>query len=238
VRRLGRGLLVVVAFALPAAADDIFLKGAGKVSGRILEQTDAAVTVEVSGGTMVVPRQRIDRIDAKRSPVEEYAERAAKLGRDDAAGWKELALYASDNEMYTKAREAWERVLALTPGDPEANAALGRVLVGGNWVSEADGYRARGYVQFEGEWMTPAEQQRILQERAAGRGQQAQRDAEKKTREAEEERARAQAKAQAEQESEGGLPLWWGGWGAGPTYWPSRPVNRPPRATQLPARVR
>src|SRR6185295_7984009 len=125
------------------------------------------------------------------------------------------------------------RALAASPNDPRANAALGNVQMDGRWVSEDDGYRARGYVQFEGEWMTPAEHEAILRERAFEAEQDRQRqeadqrvrDAEQKTAEAEE-RAR-QAEANAAQASTDGLPLWYG-WGAGPVVWPSGPiVSRP-----------
>ena len=69
--------------------------------------------------------------------------------------------------LSTQAREANARALAASPNDPRANAAVGNVQVNGHWVSEEEGYRAKGYVQFEGEWMTPAEQAVILRERAA-----------------------------------------------------------------------
>ena len=81
-------------------------------------------------------------------------------------------------------------------------------------------------MQFEGEWVTPAEQQRMLQERATDKAQRAQQDADRRARQAEEDRAReAEAKARkAAEESEGGMPLWWA-WGPGPTYWPTTPVT-------------
>ena len=32
----------------------------------------------------------------------------------------------------------------------------------GRWMSQEESYRARGYVSFEGEWMTPAEHEARL----------------------------------------------------------------------------
>lgn len=121
----------------------------------------------------------------------------------------------------------------------------------GRWVSEDEGYRARGYVQFEDDWMTPAEHDRVLRERAFEENQERQRQADQQVRDAEqraaeaEERARQaeerarQAEADAASASTDGLPLWYG-WGAGPVYWPtgpivSQPIRNPP--STRPARV-
>jgi hypothetical protein len=118
----------------------------------------------------------------------------------------------------------------VSPLDPRANEALGNVQVDGRWVSEDEGYRARGYVQYEGEWITPAEHEALLRERAADDARDRERQAaETRAREAEARAAEAEARAaeaEAEQASEG-IPLWYG-WGAGPAYWPTGPVVRPP----------
>jgi hypothetical protein len=179
----------------------------------------------------------VARIDEKRSPLEEYEQRAAKLSPADAAGWTALGDWAAANEMNTKAREAYQRAVAIAPNDAAANKALGNVQAGGRWVTEEEDYRARGYVKFEGEWVTPAEQQRVLQERAADKSARAQQDADRRARQAEEDRAReAEAAAKkAAEEAEEGIPLWWA-WGPGPNYWPTAQPT-PPRPATLPARV-
>jgi hypothetical protein len=110
------------------------------------------------------------------------------------------------------------------------------VQVNGRWVSEDEGYQAKGYVRFEGEWMTPAEHEAILRERAAeaaherGRveGEQRAREAEARAQEAEARARKAEAEAKEAQEASEGLPLWYG-WGAGPVAWPSGPVVTPYR---------
>jgi hypothetical protein len=90
--------------------------------------------------------------------------------------------------------------------------------------------------------MTPAERQSIQTERRAG---------EEADRQAEQARLQAEEKADAEREAReeedrqeflsGGLPQYgdpvnWG-WGYGPVYWPSTPVDlgRPGRPTTLPS---
>ncbi len=99
-------------------------------------------------------------------------------------------------------------------------------------MTEEESYIARGYVEFEGQWMTPQEQQAILADRQAR---------EQAARQANEERIRAiEAEQQAQREREAaereaaqrdnlpqlGDPVFWG-WGTGPVYWPA-PVQPVP----------
>jgi tetratricopeptide (TPR) repeat protein len=211
------------------AADTVFLKGGGKVSGRIVTRGETEVEVDVGAGTMKVSMANVDRIDEGSSALGEFQKRSAALRPEDADGWRELGRWARSQGLNTQARQAYEKVLAVAPGDVEANEALGFVQVGGRWVGEEESYRARGYVKFEGEWMTPAEQQAIERERAANRdADRAQRESER-AREAEE-RARKKEAAQDEQE---GIPLYWG-WGTGPAAWPG--TNYPRGPSQLPVR--
>jgi hypothetical protein len=107
-------------------------------------------------------------------------------------------------------------------------------------VTEEEGYRAKGYVQFEGEWMTPEERQSIQAERSAeDQLSRQRREADARVREAEERAREAEARAKeaeaSAQEASEGLPLWYG-WGAGPVVWPTGPIVRPspPRARPAP----
>ena len=109
--------------------------------------------------------------------------------------------------------------------------------VGGCWVSEEEGYRARGYVRFEGEWISPAEHEAIMRERAVAADQERVRQAEARVQEAEarareaEDRAReAEAKAAESQPSSEGLPLWYG-WGVGPVSWSTNSIAMQPVVT-------
>jgi tetratricopeptide (TPR) repeat protein len=211
------------------AADTVYLKGGGKVSGRIVTRTDSQVEVDVGAGTMKVSLANVDRIVEGSSALGEYAKRAAAVRPDDAEGWRELGRWARSQGLNTQAAQAYEKVLTVAPSDAEANEALGRVQVGGRWVSEEESYRARGYVKFEGEWMMPAEQQAIQRDRSAALETERARKESERAREAAE-RAREQEPAQEEQE---GIPLYWG-WGTGPAAWPG--TNFPRGPTTLPAR--
>lgn len=215
---------------LPALlhADDVILKGGGKVSGRILSRTATSVEVDVGAGTVTVAMSSVVRIDARRSVLDDYYERAEKLAADDRQGWLQLAKWASSQGLGTQARTAYEHVLELDPGNAEANQGLGRVQLDGRWVTEAESYAARGFVQFEGEWITPSERDAILRQRTdAETAELARLDAERRAQEAEARAADAEARARAAETTvpgNAGYPMYWGGWGPGPPAWPTQPI--------------
>ncbi len=235
-RTLIAGLAAVVV-PLAASADEVFLKSGGQLSGRIVSRTATTVEVDVGAGRIAVPASSVVRIEEGRSALQDYEERAGRVSAGDVEGWLALGEWASSRGLGSQAREAYHRALSASPNDPRANAALGNVQVGGRWVSEDESYRARGYVQFEGDWITPAEHEAILRERAAEAEQERRyRESELRAREAEARAQEAEARArQAEAEaaqtpaSSEGLPLWYG-WGAGPVTWPTGPIVTHPIA--------
>jgi hypothetical protein len=226
-----------------AFADQVFLKDAGSITGRIVSQTATTVVVDVGGGTMGVPMDRVDRIVKGRCALDDYNDRVKKLSPTDIAGWKKLGAWAQQAGLNGQARDAYQRVLKLSPNDPEANEAMGMVQVDGRWMTEEQGYIARGFVQYDGEWMTPAQAQvaqtqdannqaiRDAQDRAS--------DAEAAAREAE--RRAEEAEERAEEAEQWSAPTYWGGWGyGGVTAWPAgqpapTPVFTP--ASQVPIRT-
>lgn len=227
-----RGLVVVALAAAPLFADEVHLRGGGRLTGEIVEQTADSVTVNVGGGTMSVRASSVVKIEKSRSPMQEYRERAAAIPAGDAESWRALAQWASGEGQATLAGQAWSQVVAILPDDAEGNRALGRVRHAGAWVTEEESYRARGFVEFEGEWMMPAERQAILDERRAR--EESYRQAEQARLQAEQEAERerqAQEAAERKDFLHGGLPqvddTVYSGWGTYPVYWPARPVLQP-----------
>jgi hypothetical protein len=231
--------LLATALVGAASADDVFLRGGGRLTGVIVERTGDTVVVETGPGRVTLSLSRVERIVEGRSALEGYRERAAAVAPGDAQGWADLARWASERDLLTQSREAWQRALAADPTLPEANAALGRVQLDGVWMGTDDAYRARGYVEFEGRWVTPAEHEALVRERAFEEETERQRrEAELRVREAEarareaEARAREAEAAAQQQGVDEGIPLWWGwGWGGGGYLppvgtWP--PESRPP----------
>ena len=235
-----RWLAAVLALAAsPLLGDELFLKGGGRVTGEIVEETEATVTVDIGAGNMTVQRSAVVRIERSASPLQQYREQAAVLALHDVEGWRALGRRAERQGLTMQAREAFTKVKAVLPDDPEANRVLGLVQLDGHWVTEKESYTARGFVWFEDEWLAPAERQAILDER------QAREDAD---RQALEEQIAADQAAQAEEEAreEAERDIWTGpldnldeipayGYGYVPTYWPSQPGNLP-GSGRLPAR--
>jgi len=224
--------LLPTTLLLPTAlfADEVYLKGAGSISGRIVEQTDAKVTVDIGGGTIGVAMSRVDHIVKARTELDEFDARASRLARWDVNAWRDLGRWASQRGMDKQASQAYGRVLAYEPDDPEAQGALGYVLLDGNWVTQGEAYRARGFVKYDGEWMMPAEAQLRQNDAAA---EQAREEAAATARAEALEKLKEEVKAQyaAEQarddewHAEGAAWFYshaysWGGWGYGPTIWP------------------
>jgi hypothetical protein len=221
--------IILVFFFVPGVlfADEVFLKDAGSISGRIVEQNDQTVKVDIGDGFMAVPMSRVDHIVKGASALDEYEARAAKLGPQDVEGWKTLARWAWKEGYPGQARQACQKVLAIAPNDPDARKALGFVSVDGKWVTREEGYKAKGYVKYDGEWMTQSEAQAAQAALAADR---ARRDEETKANvaantaaqeEMRKEKADEQARIDKEQAEKLNPPVYWGGWGYGASTWPS-----------------
>ena len=233
-RRAAISLVVAGLAAATASSDEIFLRSGGRISGVILERTRNAIVIETGPGRVSLSMALVERVVEGSSALEAYRERAAAIEPGDVEGWAALARWAAERDLLTQSRETWQRVLAADSSHREANAALGRIEVDGTWMGEADAYRARGYVSFEGRWVTPAEHEALVLERAAGEAAEREsreaglrvREAEARAREAE---ARAREAETAAQPVDGGIPYGWG-WGGGvvlPPLFPWEPDVRP-----------
>jgi len=208
-----RAWALLILAAAPVAADEIFLKGGGHLRGVIVERTPTAIAIEVAPGRVTLPMSRVDRVALGSSALSSFRERAAKLPGDDLAGWLALAQWAQERDLRTQVQEAFDRVLALDPGNLTVHRALGHVHLDGRWMTESESYRARGLVQHRGAWMTPAEREALVRESeaaatAAGARAEAEarvREAEARARAAEAEARRAEA-ASRELDTQGGIP--------------------------------
>jgi hypothetical protein len=215
--------------AAPLFADVVHLKGGGRITGEIVEQTAESVTVNIGGGNLSVGAGSVVRIEKSSSPVQEFRARAASIPPGDAEAWRELGDWAASGGQATLASQAYTQVVAIVPDDPEANRALGRIQYNGAWVTEEEAYRAQGYVEFEGEWMRPAERQSILAERKAEEeAYQRTEEARMQAEEADRREREAQEEAERRAFMTGGLPQYGDPipWGYGPGSWPVQPFSQ------------
>jgi hypothetical protein len=211
-------LACLVGAGASARADEILLKNGGRVSGVIVERTPSRIVIESGPGRVTLSMSRVEKVVEGRSSLAAWQERASALAANDLDGWVALARWAAARELATQSHESWLRVLALAPNHPEANVALGREHLDGQWLDRDDAYRARGFVPFEGRWITTAEHEAALRERAAESAEARERgEAAARVREAEARASEAESRAReaAQQSTEvetGGIPY---GWGAG-----------------------
>ncbi len=221
--RVGLTGIVTLLGASFSTADVLYLKTGGQLEGVVTHETPESVTIDVSMGQVSVPRGRVLRIERKESALSQYRSRLGATDARDPRAWAELARFANRNHLRSESREAWAAVLSLDPMNEEAHLALGHVLSGGRYVDEAEAYRANGFVYFDHQWMTRAEQSSLLREREERRiddrrveeARRAARDAEDRARRAEAEAARARAEISI------GYPVWGFGSGVfvGSPYW-------------------
>ena len=226
-------VVVLALAATPLLGDELHLKGGGRVTGEIVKETETTLTVDIGAGNMTVQKSAVVRIDRNASPLQAYRAQAATLAPDDVEGWRALGRQAEGQGLTMQAREAFAKVKAALPDDPEANRVLGLVLHDGRWVTEKESLTARGFVWFEGEWMTPAEAKEIVAYRHTREEADRQAlDAQIAADQAE------QAEREAREDAENNI---WDGpldnldqipaYGYGPVYWPSQPGNLPGSST-------
>jgi hypothetical protein len=205
--------LVVALVLLPAVAgaDDVFLTGGGRLSGVIVGRSAGSVTVDVGPGRVTLPMTRVVRIVSGTADLAVYRDRAARLAPGSLAGWLSLARWAEEHDLMTQARESYAHVLSLDPENAAAHRGLGHVWAGDRWATLEESYRARGYVLFEGSWVTPEERRALLEERMTAAAAERDRiEAEARAREADARARVAEAearRAETDAEASGGIPI-------------------------------
>jgi hypothetical protein len=240
------GVFLGIAMATAVGADEVYLVGGGKISGEVVERDAQKIVVETGPGQLTLPMSRVIRVEAGRSALAEFQERARSLKAGDVAGWVALGRWADGHGLVTQSRAAYQRAVALQPGNAEANAGLGRVQTDGRWLSPEESYRAQGLVPFEGSWVTPAAREAArrerseadLSDRAAREGDARAREAEARARAAEAEAQQAEgAQGNSESQPSGGIPYWPYVYGGGGRAYRPRPDHRPNPARPVPAPV-
>jgi len=110
--------------ASTSRADVIYLKGGRKLEGEIVSQESEKVTVKVKGGTIVLDKSDIIKIEAKASPEETYQKKLAALKEDDAQAHFELALWCKKYGFYEEYEALLEKTLEIDPGHIQAKRVL------------------------------------------------------------------------------------------------------------------
>ncbi|MBI3269192.1 MAG: hypothetical protein HYZ53_09220 [Planctomycetes bacterium] len=192
---------LLLAMALPAGADIVVLRSGGSLEG-IVTQAGDEVTVELTLGRVTVPRRDVAQVIPSRTPLREFRQREAALRSGDAQALFELGVWAEQADLPVQAKKAFQHALVIDPDHAGARARLGFERgADGRWLSEDDSRRARGFVKYEGEWVSKEEaglrqalaQQKSLEARA--RAEEARAEAERKAAERAEAIAEARMRA-------------------------------------------
>ncbi|GEM_PF-2593782 len=146
--------LALIGLALPVAADTVWLTSGGKFEGKATEDA-SGVHLQLHHGSMTFKKDQVARIE--RGPVvwDIYAEKAAKVAAEDAAGHLELAAWCKQNDLDEFVKKEYQAVIAADPDHEAARKALGFIRHEGAWMTQLEAWKAMGWIERKGKWMPP-----------------------------------------------------------------------------------
>lgn len=154
--------LVALLPTIPCRADIIILRDGSRLEGEIIGEEDGKLKVRVRRAAVVeVPAKDVKKIERKLTKWQELDQRRKKLGGKDTAGRMALAKWCKKNFLTKQARALYEEVIKIDPNHVVARAALGYVKHEGQWILEADFYKAQGFVKHKGQWISKDEADRL-----------------------------------------------------------------------------
>jgi hypothetical protein len=140
-----------------AHADVLELANGGRVEGKLRDSTDGkrdTVTIELAtGGTLVLPRTQVARVDSTSEAEAEYAKLARTSPDTVEAHWN-LAEWCRQHKLRALAQKHLTRILELEPNHEPARAILGFRRNDGQWMTRDDVMESRGMVMYEGKYVT------------------------------------------------------------------------------------
>lgn len=140
-----RILALVLACTTAAAADEVVLKGGGRISG-IAEEKDERVIIRTEHGTLTLPRDRVQHIDrTKRSLLQDYEDRRAKADLTQLEDVKELTVFAESKGLDYQARGLrelacqlkWQAIDRTRPAEIESFAGWAKANGHASWAERA-----------------------------------------------------------------------------------------------------
>ena len=136
-------------------ADEVKLKDGRILSGQVVRK-GSKVYVSDRDAKYVLKGSEIEKIEAKKSFMDEFDKRLAALEDDDSEAIYEFGLWLEENEWATRAQRAYERVIEIDEDHRGARRKLGYKLFEGEWVSPEQLKRKQGLVQWDvdGKWYT------------------------------------------------------------------------------------
>lgn len=151
-------LLAASGGAEHARAEVVRLTNGGELEATVRYDSELASDGEVElvlagGGSIVLPRAQIARVESTGVTQDDYFQKASYFADSAQEQWK-LAQWCKGQGLQLPFERHAARVLELEPDFAPARQALGYQNRGGRWVSREEILRERGYVRYEGRWVT------------------------------------------------------------------------------------
>jgi hypothetical protein len=164
VKRTVKPLLLVLALGLSlglgAAADELVLKNGAAFTGVVREEGEKVVMV-LDIGTMTFPRSEVRSIRKTDDPLKEVEQKLQSA--KDAKGYYEVALWAREKGLDTRANELFRKVISLDPDHEGARKALGFQKIDGKWLEGDELMMARGFLKVSGRWLPKDTVEKMLE---------------------------------------------------------------------------
>ena len=156
------GMLMLLGSALPTSGDVFQLANGGEVSGDLVnvDRTgeDPFVVRPFAGGQVTLAASSVRDIISQR-PIEiEYVKKRLHVG-DSVKRHLELAQWCRKNRLQKESNFHLQQVLVIDPDHPKARRLLGYGLVDGEWMTQDEKMRLRGYVRNGNRWVLPQEKE-------------------------------------------------------------------------------
>lgn len=159
-------LVLSLALASAALADEVVLKNGSAFSGIVREEGDRVV-VEMDFGTMTFKKVDVRSISRGNDPMGEYETKAKAA--TDVKGMLELAGWAREKGLGSRSLDLYRKILTLDPDQADARKALGFEKIDGQWLAGDDLMVARGYVKVNGRWLIKDTAEQLLAQQEASR---------------------------------------------------------------------
>ena len=125
--------------APPAGADVFVLKDGNEIDGILAGRTEKKeIVILMPTGRTRYFESSVKEVRPSKDPAADFARYFAGLGKKDAEGAAALGSWAAERGLPDRAKEAFQRALAIDPGQATAHQGLGHVKVGDEWVPAAE----------------------------------------------------------------------------------------------------
>jgi hypothetical protein len=143
-----------------ARADVLVLQNGGRIEGTLLSAKqsprDKYVIETASGGKLTFDKSQVKEVIGQSQSEEEY-EKVRRDYPDTVDGQMALAVWCREHNLPRQREKHLGRVLELDANHAEAHRLLGHMRVDGFWKDQRQFFEDQGFVQYQGQWMTPQE---------------------------------------------------------------------------------